>query len=335
MLNEIKLNMNEIPYLPPRKVTDAAQKALSKINRYPRAKDLEVLRKLLADYSGVQKRHIILSPGSELLLREIIHMFSRGRKVIMVNPSFFPTVQCANQFATKSVRVQLRPPEFNLSSELIVNELSEPCLVIIDNPNNPTSKILMDKRMAKAIIEDKNTLLVIDEAYYEFSGVTFADMVEEHPNLAVVRTMDKAFGLAGARIGYLIAGDDFLDAFSTFYAFLPQSSLYVAMEAVRDPSYIKRNIEHTIAERERMSEKLEEMGLQVYPSNTNFLLIKTDILDLVRELKARGVLVLDLSSQWLSGFVRVSVGTPKENDIFLSRVKEIIKVSNQRNNNKL
>jgi len=330
MLNEIKLNMNEMPYLPPREIIEAAQKGLSNLNRYANPKDLELLREFLADYSGVSKKNIILSAGSDPLLREIIHVFSRWRKVIMVNPSFFPTVQCTKEFVIKLIKIQLRPPEFNLNADIITNEINEPSLVIIDNPNNPTGKILIDREMAKIILENKNALLVVDEAYYEFSGATFADMVKEHPNLSVVRTLDKAFGLAGARIGYLIAGEDFLDAFSTFYAFLPQSSLYSAMEAVKDPSYIKKNIKLTIKERERVGKKLEEMGLQVCPSTTNFLLIKTNIPSVARELKDRGILVFDLSNQWLPGYIRVSMGTPKENNIFLSSMKEILKACTQR-----
>ncbi|MEA2056029.1 MAG: aminotransferase class I/II-fold pyridoxal phosphate-dependent enzyme [Candidatus Thermoplasmatota archaeon] len=324
-MNEIKLNMNEMPYSPPKEVIEAAQKGLSNLNRYANPKDLELLRELLANYSGVSKKNIILSAGSDILLREIIHVFSGGRKVIMVNPSFFPTVQCAKEFATKLIKIQLRPPEFNLDAGIIINEMNESSLVIIDNPNNPTGRILMDGEMAKAILENKNTLLVVDEAYYEFSGVTFADMVEEHPNLSVVRTLDKAFGLAGARVGYLIAGEDFLDAVSTFYAFLPQSSLYAAMETMRNPSYIKKNIKLTIKERERVSKELGKIGFQVCSSVTNFLLIKTNIPGVARELKDRGILVFDLSNRWLPGYIRVSIGTAKENNIFLSSIREILK----------
>ena len=330
-MNEIKLNMNEMPYPPSRKVLEAAQRGLSNLNRYANPKDLELLRELLAEYSGVSKRHVILSPGSDLLLKEIICTLAKGRNVIVVSPSFFPTVQAAKQFATKLIRIRLRPPEFNLNLEHLINELKEPCLLIIDSPNNPTGKILLDKRKTEAIIKNKKVLLVIDEAYYEFSGITFADMVEEHANLAIVRTLDKGFSLSGARIGYMIAGDDFLDNFSTFYPFLPQPSLYAAIEAMRNPSYIKKNIELVIKEKERVSKKLEETKLQVYPSSTNFLLIKTKIPDVARELKDRGIVVFDLSSQWLSGYIRVSVGTPKENDIFLSKIREILESHDQSN----
>jgi len=325
-MSPIKLNMNEIPYLPPQRVIEAAQKGLSNLNRYADPEDLELLRKLIADYSKVPIEHVVVSAGSNLLLKEIIHMFSKGRSVIITNPSFFPAIQCVKQYATKLTRIQLVPPGFNLNLDFIINELNESSLVIIDNPDNPTGKILLDKGVVKTIIENKNVLLVVDEAYFEFSGITCADMVKRYPNLAVVRTLDKSFGLAGARVGYLLAGKIFLDAFSTFYASLPQSSLYAAIEALKDHRYVKKNIELTIKERERVSKELEEIGFQVYPSSTNFLLIRTGIPDIGSELKDRDVLILDLSTQWLQGFVRVSIGTPKENDIFLSSIREVLKV---------
>jgi len=116
------------------------------------------------------------------------------------------TVQAAKQFATKLISIRLSPPDFDLNPDLLLDQLNEPCLVILDNPNNPTGKILLDRKMVGSIVDHRDVLIVVDEAYYEFSGVTFADMVQEHPNLAITRTMDKACSLAGARIGYMIAG---------------------------------------------------------------------------------------------------------------------------------
>ena len=218
MLKEpIKLNMNEVAYPPSKEIIEAVRKSLMDLNRYSDPEDLERLLGLLADYSGVPQKHIVQSPGSDLLLREIIHTYSKGRKIVIVSPSFFPTVQAAKQFATKLISIRLSPPDFDLNPDLLLDQLNEPCLVILDNPNNPTGKILLDRKMVGSIVDHRDVLIVVDEAYYEFSGVTFADMVQEHPNLAITRTMDKAFSLAGARIGYMIAGEAFFDAFSSFY----------------------------------------------------------------------------------------------------------------------
>jgi len=314
----IKLNMNEVPYLPPREVIEAARRGLAKLNRYADPEDLGRLRGLLAGYSGVLEQHVVLGPGSDILLREVVHAFSQGRKIIVVSPSFFPTVQAAKQFATKLVSIRLSPPQFDLDIDLLMDQLKAPCLVIVDNPNNPTGKILLDRQAVEAIIENTDVLLVVDEAYYEFSGVTFADMVHDHPNLAVTRTMDKAFSLAGARIGYIIAGDAFGDAFSSFYAFLPQPSLYAAMEALNHPDYVRRNVQRVVEERERVSRTLNGLAARVCQSCTNFLLVKTEIPEMAKRLSDVGVLVQDLSNQLPSGFVRVSIGTGEENDAFIA-----------------
>jgi histidinol-phosphate aminotransferase len=319
----IKLNMNEVPYLPPKEIIEAAKKGLKNLNRYSDPENLERLRGLLADYSGVSKKHIILRPGSDLVLHEIIHTSSKGRKLIMVSPSFFPTVQAAKQFATKLVGIRLSPPDFDFNVDLLLDQLQEPCLLIIDNPNNPTGKILLDRQMVASIVENSAALLVVDEAYYEFSKVTFVDMVHDHPNLAITRTMDKAFGLAGARIGYMVAGDAFIEAFSSFYMLLPRVSLFAAIAALQNPAYMWRNVGRVIAEKERVWETLNESAMDVYPGAANFLLAKTNIPDFVRKLDDMGIQILELSNQLAPGFIRVSIGTRDENDAFIQSYLKI------------
>ena len=326
----IKLNMNELPYLPPKNVIAAAEKGLLELNRYANPADLELLRELLAEYSGVNKEKIILGPGSDLLLREIVQIFSRKRKIVMPSPSFLPTVRSAKQFAKKLVSIRLSPPDFKLHHEILIDELKEPSLLIIDNPNNPTGKVLLDRKTVESIVKDENVLFVIDEAYYEFSGVTFADIIKDCPNLAITRSMDKAFSLAGARIGYIIAGDSFLKELSSFYIYLPQSSLYAASEALKNPEYMRTNIEKIIKERERVLRKLCERKVKVYRTSTNFLLIKTEIPDITGMFRDIGILILDLSNQISPGFIRVSIGNPEENDMFL---KEYMNFSNLFNHN--
>ena len=319
----IKLNMNEVPYLAPKEIIEAAKKGLKDLNRYSDPDDLEQLRGLLANYCGVPKKHIIPGTGSNLLLREAIHTLSKGRKIIMVSPSFLPTVHAAKQFATKLVGIRLSPPDFDLNLDFLLDQLQEPCLLIIDNPNNPTGKILLNRQMVASILEDTAALLVVDEAYYEFSKVTFVDMVHDHPNLAVTRTMDKAFSLAGARVGYMVAGETFIDAFSSFYMLLPIASLFAAIAALQYPAYMTRNVDRVIAEKERVWNALNELAIQVYPSATNFLLAKTDIPDLVRKLSDIGIQIADLSNQLAAGFIRMSIGNSDENDALINGYMEI------------
>jgi histidinol-phosphate aminotransferase len=320
----IRLDMNEVPYPPPQRIIEAAQRGLSSLNRYADPENLEYLRRLLANYACVSRNHVILGAGSNLLLREVIHIFSKGRKVVMVSPSFLPTVEAVKQFAIKSVSIRLSPPDYSLNPEMLMKTVKEPTLVLIDNPNNPTGKILLDRATMETLTQNPDIFTVIDEAYYEFSQVTFSNLVHDRPNLAITRTMDKAFSLAGARVGYIIAGEGFLNAFSSYDSFLPQCSLYAAIEALNNLSYVKQNVRRIVEERERVLRKLDTLGAHVYSSRANFFLMKVELPGIARRLRDMGVLVSDLSGQLSPGFIRVSVGTREENDVFLDSYTKIL-----------
>jgi histidinol-phosphate aminotransferase len=319
----LELDLNEMPYPPPQSVIEAARAGLDCLNRYTEPSALNRLTELLAEYAGVQGEQIVLGPGSDLLLREIVMCFGAGRKVVMASPSFLPTVQVARRFAGKLVSIRLSPPEFSLGREPLLEELAEPSLVVIDNPNNPTGRLVLDRETVGSILDHPDTLLVVDEAYFEFSGLSFAGLVRDHDNLALARTLDKAFSLAGARVGYLIAGHAFLDAFSRFFSFLPQASLQAAVEALRQPGYMWKNVQLIMKERERLRQELEILGAVVYPSSTNFLLLSSGVPGLAAELREANVLVLDLSDQLGPGYIRVAVGTPEDNDAFIRAYRSI------------
>jgi len=319
----LKLDLNEMPYCPPEYLIKAAERGLESLNRYADADALHRLVVLLAEYAGVSSEQIIVGPGSDLLLREMVLCFAGRRKVVMVSPTFLPTALVARRFARRLVTIRLQRPGFHLPREPLLEELEEPSLVILDNPNNPTGKLVADREMVELILDRPDTLLVVDEAYFEFSGLTFASMVRAHKNLALARTLDKAFGLAGIRVGYLIAGQTFLDAFSPSFAFLPQPSLQAATEALRRPDYMWKNVQRIMGEREKLATELEMLGARVFHSSTNFLLFRSEIPALAEELEDRGIFVMDASAQLGTGFARLTVGKPEENDEFIRTYRAI------------
>jgi len=316
----INLQANENPFLPPENVMEAAKKGLKNINRYSELEYLNELKQLLADYNDISPQRITLSPGSDLLLRDIINIFSKNRKIITINPSFYSISHQTLKFANKLIKIQLVPQNFVLKPELILYELDDPTLIIIDNPNNPTGAILLDENLIENILQSPNALLLIDEAYFEFSKQTFAGLIEQYPNLAILRTMDKAFSLAGLRLGYLLAGDSFINNFLDFPKFLPAPTLLAGIEALKNPEYVFENVEKIIAERERVKGKLHKLNIEVFPSKGNFLLIKSNAPDFEQKMVEKGILIRSLSEEWLSDFYRVSIGLPKENDTFLSAI---------------
>lgn len=324
----IRLDMNEMPSPPPGHVIAGARRGLSRLNRYADPEDLARLRALLADYAGVPEGQLVVGPGSDLLLREIVHAFARERTTITVSPTFLPTLETVRAVAARWIGLRLSPPTFTLEPGVLMDALKEPCLVMIDSPNNPTGQMVLDRETVRTVVERGETLLVIDEAYHEFAGESsnssFVDLVEDYANLAVTRTLDKAFSLAGARVGYAAIGEGFRDAFVGFYGFLPQPSLYAAIEALENPGYARERVRHLVEERERLREALEDAGVGVIPSHTNFLLVRTGVPDIAMRLKDAGVLVSDVSNQLPDGFIRVSIGTHEENDAFLVAFRGII-----------
>ena len=320
----LKFHANENPYLPGNDIQKAAQKGLGKINRYSELKYLIELKKHLGKYNNVPSDRIILSHGSDLLLREIINVFSKDRKIIMVSPSFFPVAQYALKQVRRLTRIQISPPDFKLDPIFLLNELNEPTLLIIDNPNNPTGKILIDDSLAEKILQNKNTLLLVDEAYYEFSLQTFASMIEKYPNLVITRTMDKAFSLAGLRLGYLLMGDYFKDHFSDFPTYLSTPTLFAAIEALKKPEYMTANVDKIMSEKIRVEKELLKTGIQIFQGDTNFILIKTKIPDFAKKLKDEWIMIKDLSEEWINGYYRITIGQPEENNSLLYIIKKII-----------
>jgi histidinol-phosphate aminotransferase len=319
----LKFHTNENPYSPTERVQKSALKGLKEINRYSELKYLYELKTLLGNYNNVPSDNIVVSHGSDLLLREFITIFSKDRKIIMVNPSFFPVTQYALKQASRLTKIQISPPDFKLDHNLLLNELNEPSLIVIDNPNNPTGKILLDDNSVENILQNKNALLLLDEAYYEFSGQTFAGLIEKYPNLAITRTMDKAFSLAGLRLGYLLTGNFFKDHFFDFPSFLSKPTLFAAIEAIKNPEYMTANVNKIMSEKLRLEKDLTKLGIQILQGSANFILIKSNLSDFGKKLMDVGVFIKDLSDEWIEGFYRISIGLPEENNALLSIIKKI------------
>jgi len=198
--------------------------------------------------------------------------------------------------------------------------------MVIDNPNNPTGNLLLDEKDVKILLENENVILLVDEAYFEFSKVGFADLIKDYPNLAISRTLSKSFGLAGSGIGYLIAGELAQQRFSGLEIMLPYPSIIAGIQALNNRNYMAEFINEVNQEKQRVMNSLSELGITVYPSYTNFLLIKTNIQDLSLKLEEKGIFVSNLSHYSLSSeFIRVSIGSKIENNTFIEIIKELIR----------
>lgn len=316
----IDLSSNENPYEPSQSVIEAVMRDSRSLNRYVRRSEIDALKKALADYNDVSSERIILGHGTDCIFWNIMLNFSKNRDLITLNPSFPGLTENAKYTAKRILKIQMVPPEYKVDFD---DAIQGPALIIADYPNNPTGRCLINRGQLIEVLESSDNLVVIDEAYYEFSKKTFADLIDEHPNLAISRTLDKAFSLAGLRVSYLLAGDSFLGRLSPYSLTICRLACLAAIAALEDKEYALGNVENIISERERLRKGLEMGGLDVTPSETNFLLVRTLIPEFASRLRERNILIGDFSGIWLNDHYRISVGSRQDNDMLLHEISKL------------
>ena len=322
---KIRLNMNEMYKTPPKEVLEPVKESINYINRYTPQKEVEHLTEQLSNYADVPKETIFLSSGSDLILKEFIFLFSNNRQIIIADPTFVVINNSAYNADSNVVKIRLNEPDFKINLDAVINQLDTPSLIVLDNPNNPTASLIITEKDVEIILEYENVILLIDEAYFEFSNVSYVNLIKNYSNLAVVRTLSKAFGLAGSGIGYLIGGENIRKKFQGLEIMLPYPSVVAGIGALENQKYMKEYINKVESEKKRIRRKLFELGIDSYPSFTNYLLLKTKVPHISERLAELDVLVHDATNQLGSEYFRVTIGAPEENTYFLEALEEIMK----------
>ncbi|WUH99911.1 aminotransferase class I/II-fold pyridoxal phosphate-dependent enzyme [Spirillospora sp. NBC_00431] len=325
------LNNNESPRPPAGRhltaLRAAAARALATANRYPDT-GLVALRTALAGYAGHGVRADMVWPGNgsnETLLHLLQAYGGPGRTALSFGPTYSMHRRIAAITGTRWAQAD-RGADFGLSPEVAGAEIDRhrPDVVFVCAPNNPTGTPL-DPATLDVVLRTAPGLVVLDEAYVEFSAAgSRAGLLARHPGLVIARTMSKAFGIAGVRVGFLLASPGLLAPLRVVALPYHMSTLTVSV-ALAVLEHAEESLAHVpgiLAERERLRGALAGSGHAVAPSDTNFLFFDTgaDSSAVAAGLAARGVLVRDLGH---AGWLRVSVGSPEENDVFLKVLKEI------------
>ena len=332
----VRLNTNETALPPPEVfLAELARRIGSlELNRYP-DRDAVELRRALAVREGLPPERVWAANGSNEVLLQLMQAYGGpGRSALLFRPGYSMYPELCRTTATQAHTVALSDDGRLTSSQLgdavarIVAE-HDPVITLLANPNNPTGA-LVDHDMVRALHDAVNGLLVIDEAYIEFAapGATSRPLLEELPRLVVSRTFSKAFRLAGLRLGYLLAPqqvvEDLLAVRLPYHLdAITQLGGIVALE--QEAAFLDHRQE-TVDERDRVAHRLAQLdGIDVLPSSANFLLLHARRADLFDRLLERGVLVRDLSSAvGRPGTLRVTVGTPAENDAFLAALSVVL-----------
>lgn len=329
----IKLDANEGENLFFKDLSDISMEFLNSINRYPDSK-AEKLRNKIGEYIRVSADNIIAGNGSSEMIELVMKTFiESGDKIL----SFVPTFSMYNIFSkiygaefigieTKGQVPCLIRENFSLDIDILIEKASEinPKLILVCNPNNPTGYLISKDEILK-LLENTNSLVVVDEAYIEFADGSMIDEIENYENLIVLRTLSKALGLAGIRLGYMVSNVEIINWVNKVKSPYNLNALTQAfgIKALKNKNIISDYVKKVKTRRDSLYSELEKLGVKVYPSSTNFILFYSEIDDLVEKLQGKGILIRKFSGD-LEGYYRVTVGDENENMEFIKSLKEIL-----------
>jgi histidinol-phosphate aminotransferase len=330
----VKLDAMENPFPLPEKVRReiAQQVRKTAVNLYPDP-GAKRLRQAIGAFWGIRPEQMLLGNGSDELIQDIVIAF--GGPVLTPAPSFAMYEITPRALSQDVVTVPLTK-EFDLDADAVIRKarLTGSRIIFLAVPNNPTGNRYSDAAVRK-VLESVNAAVVIDEAYFSFSGKTFLPYLRKHPNMIILRTLSK-IGFAGLRIGVLTASPAVIAELNKVR--LPYNinalSQAAAVAALRHRDVITKQINLLIDERKKLYRALLAMpGVTPFPSETNFLLlwVEKDATAVFRSLKKRGILVKNLDKPGpLKGCLRVTVGTPAQNREFLKELKSIVTTDKHR-----
>jgi histidinol-phosphate aminotransferase len=329
-----QLASNESPFPPHPKVIEAIQAASAAMNRYPDP-DATLLRRRLAERFETEPGRVAVGNGScELLLAAAEALCEPGAEIVYAWPSFSMYPYLAALTGAREIRVPLAEGEVHDLDAMAQEVTAATQLLVVCNPNNPTATHIPAAEIA-AFCEriPPHVTIVLDEAYIEFQTVDdpdrTLDLLPDFPNLVVMRTFSKCFGLAGLRVGYAIGPSRFRAAIDAVRQPFSVNALaqVAGAEAVLHSDDVERRVEANIVERVRVESGLDELGIAHAESQTNFSwldLAGADEPEIVAGLAERSIAVRPGALLGEAGRLRVSYGTPAENERLLAALGELL-----------
>jgi len=330
------LASNESPYPPIPAVVDAIANALPSLNRYPDPTN-SALRAALSDRYGVPVHRIAIGNGScDILLAAGEALLEPGAEIVYAWPSFSVYPHLAAAAGARAIEVPVDADHRHDLAAMLQEITAATRLVVVCNPNNPTSTALpLDEIAAFVRAVPRHVAVILDEAYCEFNLLQdpdeSLDLLPRHPNLVLLRTFSKVYGLCGLRVGFGLCGsDEFRTAVDQvrqpFYC--NAAAQAAAIEALRHQDEVARRVERNLAERLELEEGLRRLGIAPAESQANFVWFdlpeSVDERDTVRALADAGVLVRAGAALGRAGALRVTVGTADENLRFVAALGALL-----------
>lgn len=296
-------------------------------NLYPDS-DSKKLREKMALYYGCHTNNIMVGNGSSEIINTVINAYcEKGDKVMSFVPSFSMYQTYCDLCGAEYVGIKTES-DFSQNIDKLIQAANEmkPKIVILCNPNNPTGYVTSREDIIKLLDSIKESLIILDEAYVDFSENSVIDLIHTYENLIVMRTLSKAFGLAGLRVGALIANKDTVKYI--WKVKVPYNvnilSQYAAEQALVNIDRIHEYINNVKKLRNELCKELKSLNFQVYPSGANFIFAKAPVDNLFEKLMECGVLIRKFNYESYV-YNRITIGTREENEILLDEIKKLIK----------
>jgi histidinol-phosphate aminotransferase len=327
--NLVKLNTNENPYGPSPKVIEAIQAELGDgLRLYPDPSSSR-LRETVADYYGLQADQVFVGNGSdEVLAHTFLALFQQPEPLLFpdITYSFYP-VYC------RLYGIDYRTIPLAEDFTLWIDDYDRPNGgIIFANPNAPTGRLLSLKLIETLLKRNRNSVVVVDEAYIDFGGESAARLVADYDNLLVIQTLSKSRSLAGMRVG-LALGDAALlegiirvkDSFNSYP--MDRLALAAGIAAFKDEEYFQKSCQQVIEDREALTSQLQEMGFEVLPSAANFVFARHpqyDAAELAAKLREASIIVRHFRQPRIEQYLRITVGTPDLNERLTTALKSLL-----------
>lgn len=331
---DVKLNQNENPFGFPDQLKDEVWEQLRQRDwaRYPDFY-LRAITQGVADLAGVPADWVLVGNGSnELLQMALLATLARSDRIVVPTPTFTLYRLQATAMGATVAEPALAAPDFALPVDEIVALIRRhnPQVVVLCSPNNPTGNVHAERDVRTIAEALADGLLLLDEAYFEFSHQDFRPLLDDYANVALLRTFSKAWGLAGARVGYMLARPELITQIAKIK--LPYGlnvlSETAARVALQHPDIVREHVGQIVIERERLQAALDALpGVRAYPSQANFILCRferaTD--EVFDACLHAGILIRDVSHYpGLAGHLRISVGTPEQNAVLFRTLSNFV-----------
>jgi histidinol-phosphate aminotransferase len=336
-VNCIKMASNENPFGPSPMAVKAMQAALTESNFYP-DNDASDLRQKLADCHQVEPAQIVPTAGSTALLGIVARtLLSPGLNAITSERSFIVYPIATQAAGGQLIQVPMRDNGFDLDAiAAAVDQHTR--IIYISNPNNPTGTLVPAKELDRFLDRmPEHVIVILDEAYYDFAQNFAAirrvdyshalDYVNQGRRVVVLRTFSKAHGLAGVRVGYGIGPAELMSYFARMRTTFSVSAVAqaAAVAAIEDQAHIQKTLDNNAEQAKRLIAGMSELGYNPLPTWANFLYceLEDEAATLAKRLQAEGVIVRPLAPWGASSAIRITIGTPEQNDIFLTAFKKV------------